>query len=148
MSSEHSSQHPNGISSAPAELQSTPRRHFSWSGRNLVVCLDGTNDSFSARNSNVVKLFALSDSIYTTGHERGTTTEHRRSSDGDGAAQQQLLYYDSGVGTSASELAGVADTGPLTKIKQTISTVTQLMFAWCVSNGVSAQSANIPPALD
>lgn len=47
--------------------------------RNIVVCLDGTNDQFDASNSNVVKLYQML--------ERNTP--------------EQLTYYQTGVGTVA-----------------------------------------------
>jgi hypothetical protein len=50
----------------------TPTR----SPRNLVICLDGTHNSFCDHNSNVVRLFELLEK-----------------------SDRQLCYYDSGVGT-------------------------------------------------
>ena len=46
------------------------------SPRNLVICLDGTHNSFCDHNSNVVRLFELLEK-----------------------SDRQLCYYDSGVGT-------------------------------------------------
>lgn len=108
---------------------SAARHHKPWSGRNLVVCLDGTNDVFSARNSNVVKLFSVSDSIFSVG---GGDHHESDGQEWSGPARQQLLYYDSGVGTGASLLAGVAQTGLLHKLREAVTKGTQMMFAWCV----------------
>jgi uncharacterized protein (DUF2235 family) len=47
--------------------------------RNLVLCLDGTSNKFCEKNTNVVKLFAL---LQTD--------------------KDQLVYYDSGIGSSPS----------------------------------------------
>lgn len=45
-------------------------------GRNIIICLDGTHNSFCETNSNVVKLFELLEK-----------------------SDRQLCYYDSGIGT-------------------------------------------------
>ncbi|MDO8367700.1 MAG: DUF2235 domain-containing protein [Saprospiraceae bacterium] len=58
-------------------------------GKNIVICCDGTGNDFGARNSNVVKLFALLEKT----------------------AFKQVVYYDPGVGTSSSYDAFL----PLTK---------------------------------
>jgi uncharacterized protein (DUF2235 family) len=44
--------------------------------RNLVVCLDGTANQFSHKNTNVIKLFSVLE-----------------------MSESQLAYYDSGIGT-------------------------------------------------
>lgn len=49
--------------------------------RNLVLCLDGTSNKFSASNTNVVKLFSMLE--ISPGNKPGG----------------QMAYYDSGVGT-------------------------------------------------
>jgi uncharacterized protein (DUF2235 family) len=51
--------------------------------RNLVLCLDGTSNRFGAKNTNVIKLFALLQ-----------------------ADKNQLVYYDSGIGSSTSVIEG------------------------------------------
>ncbi len=48
-------------------------------GRNLVVCLDGTNNEYAATNTNVVKLYEMLD---RTGAD-------------------QITYYQTGIGTLA-----------------------------------------------
>jgi uncharacterized protein (DUF2235 family) len=45
--------------------------------RNIVLCLDGTSNQYSATNTNVVKLYAMLD-----------------------RAHDQLAYYQPGIGTS------------------------------------------------
>jgi uncharacterized protein (DUF2235 family) len=46
-------------------------------GRNIVLCLDGTSNQYSATNTNVVKLYAMLD---------------RKRND-------QIAYYQPGIGT-------------------------------------------------
>jgi hypothetical protein len=65
------SPHPNHHAHANHQPQ-PPRK----SPRNLVICLDGTHNSFCDHNSNVVRLFELLEK-----------------------SDRQLCYYDSGVGT-------------------------------------------------
>lgn len=71
----------DGISETdiPSPLINTHHQHQSKpkpTPRNLVICLDGTHNSFCDHNSNVVRLFELLEK-----------------------SDRQLCYYDSGVGT-------------------------------------------------
>lgn len=61
---------------APMSPGKTKPQH----GKNIVICLDGTNNEFGQTNTNVVRLFQAM--------ERTTST-------------QQIVYYDPGVGTLA-----------------------------------------------
>jgi uncharacterized protein (DUF2235 family) len=76
--------------------------------RNLIVCLDGTNNEFGIANTNVVRLFQ---SLAT----------------GDGG---QLAYYDPGVGT-------IWEPGTLWKTSQRIQMVLGLAFGLGVSRNVA-----------
>lgn len=64
------------------------------SGRNLVVCCDGTNNQFGAENTNVVKLFAAAVK----------------------RADEQALFYDPGVGTFSATAALTSTTKQITKL--------------------------------
>ncbi len=76
--------------------------------RNLVVCLDGTDNQFSAHNTNVVRLFqALAHSPTT-----------------------QIAYYDPGVGT-------IWEPGTLSKTSQKVQMLLGLAFGLGVSQNVS-----------
>ena len=71
----------DGISETdiPSPLINTHHQHQikpKQAPRNLVICLDGTHNSFCDHNSNVVRLFELLEK-----------------------SDRQLCYYDSGVGT-------------------------------------------------
>jgi uncharacterized protein (DUF2235 family) len=68
-------------------------------GKNIVICLDGTNNQFGAVNTNVVRLVQILDR--TPG--------------------RQLLYYDPGVGT-------IAEPGAFGAVRKWISKVAGLAF--------------------
>jgi uncharacterized protein (DUF2235 family) len=67
--------------------------------RNLVVCCDGTNNTFGVRNTNVVRV------LQSLVRDR----------------EDQLVYYDPGVGTMAAP-------GPITRIGKAISRGIDLAF--------------------
>jgi len=75
--------------------------------RNLVLCLDGTANQFSATNTNVVKLFSVLHSSET-----------------------QLNYYDSGVGTYLPH--DVANITSLATLRTRVSLLADLAVAWFV----------------
>jgi uncharacterized protein (DUF2235 family) len=75
--------------------------------RNLVVCLDGTNNEFGAQNTNVVRLFqALAED-----------------------PARQCRYYDPGVGTMGYP-------GALTRVMQKVTQVLGLAFGLGVTQNV------------
>src|ERR1700758_324864 len=74
--------------------------------RNIVLCLDGTSNQYSATNTNVVKLYAMLD---------------RR----DG----QLAYYQPGIGTSVP-------TGIWGRIKRWFIKQVDLAIAWLLEEHV------------
>jgi uncharacterized protein (DUF2235 family) len=76
--------------------------------RNLIVCLDGTDNQFSARNTNVIRLFQCLD----------------RDPEG------QIAYYDPGVGT-------IWEPGTLTKTAQKVEMLFGLAFGLGVSRNVA-----------
>jgi uncharacterized protein (DUF2235 family) len=61
--------------------------------KNIIICCDGTNNKFGRKNSNVVKLFSILKN-----------------------SNEQICYYDPGVGT-------MADTGWLSPIKKKLSII-------------------------
>ena len=71
-------------------------------GRNIVLCLDGTKNHFSSKNSNLIKLFSVLE-----------------------ASENQLVYYDSGVGT----YLGVGQSW-WTGFKKWLALTADLAFAW------------------
>jgi uncharacterized protein (DUF2235 family) len=76
-------------------------------GRNLVLCLDGTSNQYSATNTNVVKLYAMLDR----------------------ARNDQLSYYQPGIGTFAPP-------GVWGRLKQWFITRLDLAIAWLLPNHV------------
>jgi uncharacterized protein (DUF2235 family) len=76
--------------------------------RNLIVCLDGTNNQFGTTNTNVVRLF-----------------QSLRTDDG-----QQLGYYDPGVGT-------IWEPGTLWKSAQRLQMVLGMAFGLGVTRNVA-----------
>lgn len=66
----------NGTPHANGNINGPSPRPTTTTPRNLVICLDGTHNSFCDHNSNVVRLFELLEK-----------------------SDRQLCYYDSGVGT-------------------------------------------------
>ena len=76
--------------------------------RNLIVCLDGTDNQFSARNTNVVRLFQCLDRD----------------------PARQVAYYDPGVGT-------VWEPGTLSRTSQKIQMVLGLAFGLGVTGKVA-----------
>src|SRR6476469_9948460 len=76
-------------------------------GRNLVVCLDGTDNQFCATNTNVVRLFQALDQDPT----------------------RQLAYYDPGVGTIWEE-------GTLSRTYQKVQMVMGMAFGLGVTRNV------------
>jgi uncharacterized protein (DUF2235 family) len=76
-------------------------------GRNLVVCLDGTDNQFCATNTNVVRLFQALDQDPT----------------------RQLAYYDPGVGTIWEE-------GTLSRTYQKVQMVLGMAFGLGVTRNV------------
>lgn len=71
-------------------------------GRNIVLCLDGTKNQFSSTNSNLIKLFSVLQ-----------------------VSDNQLVYYDSGVGT----YLGVGQSW-WTGFKKWLALTADLAFAW------------------
>ncbi|EMD32007.1 hypothetical protein CERSUDRAFT_99715 [Gelatoporia subvermispora B] len=57
------------------------------SGRNLVVCIDGTSNQFGSKNTNVIELYRL--------------VKKPSDDDSDTDSFVQLTYYNSGIGTYA-----------------------------------------------
>ena len=76
--------------------------------RNLVLCLDGTNNKYAATNTNVVKLYAMLD---------------RKSND-------QLAYYQPGIGT-------MPPAGMWGRLQKRIVTTLDLAIAWLLEEHVS-----------
>jgi uncharacterized protein (DUF2235 family) len=76
-------------------------------GRNIVLCLDGTNNKYAAVNTNVVKLYAMLD----------------KKSD-------QLSYYQPGIGTFAPP-------GTWGNVKRKVITRLDLAIAWLLEEHVS-----------
>lgn len=76
--------------------------------RNLVLCLDGTSNEFSSRNTNVVKLFHITacSSSFTS---------------------PQMIYFDSGVGTYLKP-----SQSSWSSLKKKIAIASELAFAWYV----------------
>lgn len=54
-------------------------------GRNVIVCLDGTNNKYAATNTNVVKLYGMLDR----------------------ASGAQIAYYQTGIGTFSPPALGI-----------------------------------------
>ncbi|KAI0052942.1 hypothetical protein FA95DRAFT_1531655 [Auriscalpium vulgare] len=77
-------------------------------GRNLVVCIDGTSNQFSEKNTNVVELYK---SLIKD--------------------DEQLTYYDSGIGTYVSD-----DANRFSRWKQAIKHKGDMMFAWSFKKNV------------
>jgi uncharacterized protein (DUF2235 family) len=73
-----------------------------FSGRNIVLCLDGTKNHFSSTNSNLIKLFSVLQ-----------------------VNDNQLVYYDSGVGTYLG-----AGQSWWTGFKRWLALTADLAFAW------------------
>src|SRR5262252_1441120 len=76
--------------------------------RNLIVCLDGTDNEFSAENTNVVRLFQCLDRD----------------------PERQLAYYDPGVGT-------IWEPGALTRTSKKIQMMLGLAFGFGVTGKVA-----------
>jgi uncharacterized protein (DUF2235 family) len=76
--------------------------------RNLIICLDGTDNEFCAHNTNVVRLFQSLDRKAST----------------------QVAYYDPGVGT-------IWEPGTLSKLAQRIQMLLGLAFGLGVSRNVA-----------
>ncbi|ESK97887.1 hypothetical protein Moror_17316 [Moniliophthora roreri MCA 2997] len=109
LSTRHRSVHqPNsaGVATPSEELQDTEevptQCHSHSKGRNLVVCIDGTSNRFSRKNTNVVELYSrlLQD-------------------------ERQLTFYNSGIGTYANP-----SRKSLSHYKQVILHKLDLAFAW------------------
>ena len=79
--------------------------------RNLVLCLDGTSNQYSATNTNVVKLYAMLD-----------------------RADGQLAYYQPGIGTSVP-------TGIWGRIKRWVIKQIDLAIACAEHLGIAVTSA-------
>lgn len=77
--------------------------------RNVVVCLDGTNNQYAATNTNVLKLYAMVD---RTGND-------------------QIAYYQPGIGTFAPP-------GMWGKLKRWCVTRLDLAVAWLLEEHVTA----------
>ncbi len=75
--------------------------------RNIILCLDGTSNQYSATNTNVVKLYAMLDR----------------------ARNDQLAYYQPGIGTFAPP-------GVWGRLKQWFITRLDLAIAWLLSDHV------------
>src|SRR5881628_3481381 len=78
-------------------------------GRNLVVCLDGTNNEYAATNTNVVKLYEMLDRL----------------------GPDQITYYQTGIGTLGPP--GVWD-----KAKRWLITRLDLAVAWLLEEHATA----------
>ncbi len=76
--------------------------------RNLVVCLDGTDNEFSVHNTNVVRVFQALDRVRA----------------------DQLAYYDPGVGT-------IWEPGTLSRASQKLQMILGLAFGLGVTRNVS-----------
>lgn len=76
--------------------------------RNLVLCFDGTNNTYSATNTNVVKLYAMVD----------------RTQD------DQIMYYQTGIGTFPPP-------GTWGKLKRWFITKVDLAIAWLLEEHVT-----------
>src|SRR5258706_6485220 len=76
--------------------------------RNLVVCLDGTDNEFAFHNTNVVRLFQALD--------RDTA--------------RQIAYYDPGVGT-------ICEPGTLSRTSQKVQMLLGLAFGLGVTRNVT-----------
>lgn len=77
-------------------------------GRNIILCLDGTNNEYAATNTNVVKLYAILDR----------------------ARNDQLAYYQPGIGTFSPP-------GVWGKVKKWIVTRLDLATAWLLEDHVT-----------
>jgi uncharacterized protein (DUF2235 family) len=77
--------------------------------RNIVVCLDGTNNKYNAANTNVVKLYGLLDRT----------------------AADQIAYYQPGIGT-------MMPVGPWGGMRRWIVARLDLAIAWLLEDHVSA----------
>lgn len=77
-------------------------------GRNIILCLDGTNNQYAATNTNVVKLYAMLDRI----------------------AKDQLTYYQPGIGTYPPPSV-------IGKGKRWLMTRLDLAVAWLLSEHVT-----------
>ena len=95
------------MSSEAATLSDPVAGQVGAEGRNLVVCLDGTDNQFCATNTNVVRLF--------------------QSLDRDPA--KQLAYYDPGVGT-------IWEPGTLSRTSQKLQMLLGLAFGLGVTSNV------------
>ncbi|KDQ18885.1 hypothetical protein BOTBODRAFT_103545 [Botryobasidium botryosum FD-172 SS1] len=78
------------------------------SGRNLVLCFDGTSEKFGERNTNIVKLFEVL----------------KRDKE-----EEQMVYYQTGIGTFASP-------GTTTPVMLAISRLADLTIAWFLKEHV------------
>ena len=76
--------------------------------RNLIVCLDGTNNKYAAQNTNVVKLCAMLDRT----------------------KPDQLVYYQTGIGTFAPP-------GMWNKLQRWFVTRLDLAIAWLLKDHVT-----------
>jgi uncharacterized protein (DUF2235 family) len=76
--------------------------------RRIVLCLDGTSNKYAAANTNVVKLYAMLDR----------------------ATNDQLAYYQPGIGT-------VAPPGMWGRMKRWIATRLDLAMAWLLESHVT-----------
>jgi uncharacterized protein (DUF2235 family) len=77
-------------------------------GRNIILCLDGTNNEYAAMNTNVVKFYATLDR----------------------ARNDQLAYYQPGIGTFSPP-------GVWGKMKKWIVTRLDLAIAWLLEDHVT-----------
>ncbi|KAF7333696.1 WD40 repeat-like protein [Mycena venus] len=76
------------------------------SGRNLVVCIDGTSNQFSTRNTNVVELYSRLEK------------------------SKQRTYYNSGIGTYVKDSKSWTSWFSLRSWKQFFDNIFDLAFAW------------------
>ncbi|KJA20870.1 hypothetical protein HYPSUDRAFT_1090180 [Hypholoma sublateritium FD-334 SS-4] len=76
-------------------------------GRNLVICIDGTLNQFNEKNSNVVELYSL-------------LVKN----------QDQLTYYNSGIGTYVKDSNGLSSWLSLDSWSQWGSQTMDIMIAW------------------
>jgi len=78
-------------------------------GRRIIICLDGTNNRYAAANTNVVKMYAMLDR----------------------ASNEQIAYYQPGIGT-------MAPVGIWGKIQRWLVTRLDLAIAWLLEDHVTA----------
>ena len=92
-------------------LNVTPEKDKNYKPKNIVICCDGTGNEFGDHNTNVVKLF------------QRLKLEN---------PEEQIAYYDPGVGTFSSPAA-------FTRTAKFISKVKGLAFASGITQNIEDQ---------